>query len=95
MSSSSEGSSGPHTPFDVPVVGEYVDMFLDELPRLPPPWEVEFNIELVPREVLVSKASYQLSPMKLKELKKQLEELLECGFFTLGCASVVYEEEGW
>ena len=70
MSSSSESSSGPRNPFDVPVLGEYMDMFPDELPELPPLQEVEFGIKLVPGVVPISKALYQLSPIELKELKK-------------------------
>ena len=61
---------GLGTPFDVPIVGEYVDVFLDELPRLPPLWKVEFGIKLVLRVIPISKAPYQLSPAELKELKK-------------------------
>ena len=58
VSSSSESSSDLRTPFHVPIMGEYVDVFLDELLGLPPPWEIEFDIELVPRAVLISKALY-------------------------------------
>ena len=33
---------------DIPVVCEFPDVFLDELPGLPPDRDVEFKIELVP-----------------------------------------------
>ena len=33
---------------DIPVVCEFPDVFLDELPRLPPDRDVEFKIELLP-----------------------------------------------
>jgi hypothetical protein len=33
---------------DIPVVYEFLDVFPDDLPRLPPDREVEFKIELIP-----------------------------------------------
>nr|GFD63378.1 putative reverse transcriptase domain, aspartic peptidase domain protein [Tanacetum cinerariifolium] len=42
--------------------------------------EVEFNIELIPGEEPISKAPYRMAPVDLKELKDQLQELLEQGF---------------
>nr|GFD34187.1 putative reverse transcriptase domain-containing protein [Tanacetum cinerariifolium] len=56
------------------------DVFPDELPGIPPVREVEFNIELIPGAEPISKASYRMAPVKLKELKDQLQELLERGF---------------
>ncbi|MCI19658.1 RNA-directed DNA polymerase (Reverse transcriptase), partial [Trifolium medium] len=47
---------------------------------LPPEREVEFTIELVPGTSPISMAPYQMSASELKELKKQLEELLEKKF---------------
>ena len=62
------------------VVSEFVDVFPDELPGLPPHREVEFGIDLVPGATPISKAPYRLSPAELKELKQQLQELIESGF---------------
>nr|GFC04953.1 retrotransposable element Tf2 [Tanacetum cinerariifolium] len=42
--------------------------------------EVEFNIELIPGAEPISKAPYRMAPIELKELKDQLQELLERGF---------------
>nr|GFB05759.1 zinc finger, CCHC-type, retrotransposon Gag domain protein [Tanacetum cinerariifolium] len=56
------------------------DVFPDELPGIPPVREVEFNIELIPRSEPISKAPYRIAPIDLKELKDQLQELLERGF---------------
>ena len=61
--------SDSRVPYDVPVVSEFVDVFPDELPGLPPHREVEFGIDLAPGVVPISKASYRLSPAELKELK--------------------------
>nr|GFB85535.1 putative reverse transcriptase domain-containing protein [Tanacetum cinerariifolium] len=47
---------------------------------LPPEREVEFTIELIPGAQPISKAPYKMAPVELKELKDQLQELLECDF---------------
>jgi len=39
---------------EIPVVREYSDVFLDDLPRMPPDCNVEFAIELQPRTVPIS-----------------------------------------
>ncbi|KAG8492907.1 hypothetical protein CXB51_010118 [Gossypium anomalum] len=64
----------------VPVVCDYPDVFPEELPGLPPVQEVEFGIELVPGTTPISTASYRMAPTKLKELKTQLQELMDRGF---------------
>ncbi|KAA0060279.1 pol protein [Cucumis melo var. makuwa] len=63
-----------------PVVGDYPDVFSEELPGLPPHREVEFAIELEPGTVPISRAPYRMAPAELKELKVQLQELLDKGF---------------
>ncbi|KAL0559074.1 hypothetical protein IC582_003663 [Cucumis melo] len=63
-----------------PVVRDYPDVFLEELPGLPPHREVEFAIELEPGTVPISRAPYRMAPAELKELKVQLQELLDNGF---------------
>nr|GEW55360.1 putative reverse transcriptase domain, aspartic peptidase domain protein [Tanacetum cinerariifolium] len=62
---------------DQPIVLEFPDVFPDELPGIPPVREVEFNIELIPGAEPISKAPYRMAPVELKELKDQLQELLE------------------
>nr|GFD06568.1 putative reverse transcriptase domain-containing protein [Tanacetum cinerariifolium] len=59
---------------------QFSDVFPDELPGIPPVREVEFNIELIPGSEPISKAPYRMAPIELKELKDQLQELLERGF---------------
>ncbi|KAL0551923.1 hypothetical protein IC582_011016 [Cucumis melo] len=63
-----------------PVVRDYPDVFPEELPGLPPHREVEFAIELQPGTVPISRAPYRMAPAELKELKVQLQELLDKGF---------------
>ena len=54
---------------DIAVVKEFPDVFLDEIPGMPPNREVEFSIDLVPGISLISIAPYRIAPAKLKELK--------------------------
>ena len=58
------------------VLHEFEDVFVEEVPGLPPSREVEFSIDLVPGTGLVSMASYHMALAKLVELKSQIEGLL-------------------
>jgi len=57
-------------------VHEFRDVFLEEVPGLPPNREVEFSIDLVPRTSLVWMTPYRIALAELVELKNQIEELL-------------------
>jgi hypothetical protein len=61
----------------IPVVCEYLDVFLDEFPRIPPDRDIEFAVELQPGTAPISKRRYRMPPAELTELKKQLQELLD------------------
>nr|GFC37913.1 putative reverse transcriptase domain-containing protein [Tanacetum cinerariifolium] len=65
---------------DVPVICNFPEVFPDDLPRLPPPRQVEFKIKLIPGAAPVARAPYRLAPSELKELSNQLKELSEKGF---------------
>ena len=65
---------------DIAVVKEYPDVFSEELPGLPPDREIEFFIDLLPGSGHISKAPYRMAPAEMKELKEQLQELLDKGF---------------
>ena len=56
-------------PEDTRLVCEFLDVFPEDLPGLPPHREVEFVIELAPGTEPVSKAPYRMAPAELKELK--------------------------
>ncbi|KAL5564584.1 hypothetical protein UlMin_027748 [Ulmus minor] len=62
------------------VVGEYPDVFPDELPGLPPEREIEFCIDLIPGTSPISISPYRMAPTEMIELRKQLQELLDRGF---------------
>ena len=65
---------------DVPVINEFIEVFPEELPRIPPDREITFEIELLPGTTPISKAPYRMAPAELKELQTQLQELLDKGF---------------
>ncbi|GJX94440.1 putative reverse transcriptase domain-containing protein [Tanacetum coccineum] len=68
---------------DVYVIRDFLEVFPDELLRLPPPRQVEFRIDLVSRAAPVARAPYRLAPSEMRELSEQLQELLEKGFIRL------------
>ncbi|GJW80468.1 putative reverse transcriptase domain-containing protein [Tanacetum coccineum] len=65
---------------DVPIVQDFPEVFPEDLPRLPPTRQVEFQIDLVPGNAPVARAPYRLAPSELKELSTQLQELSNKGF---------------
>ena len=52
------------------VVCEFLDIFSEDLPRLPPVREIEFSIEIMPGTAPISKAPYRMASIELAELKK-------------------------
>nr|XP_027090339.1 uncharacterized protein LOC113711372 [Coffea arabica] len=65
---------------NVPVVCEFPELFPEELTSLPPERDIEFKIDLHPGAEPISKTPYRMAPAELKELKTQLQELLNLGF---------------
>jgi hypothetical protein len=65
---------------DIPMVCNYPDVFFSEIIGLPPDREVEFSIDLIPGTQPIHKAPYRMAPSELRELKEQLQELLDRGF---------------
>ncbi|XP_055814461.1 uncharacterized protein LOC129884138 [Solanum dulcamara] len=65
---------------DIPTVCDFPEVFPEDFPGLLPEREVEFPIELIPGSTPISITPYRMAPAELKELKTQLQELLEKGF---------------
>nr|GFC25429.1 putative reverse transcriptase domain-containing protein [Tanacetum cinerariifolium] len=65
---------------DVPIIREFPEVFLEDLPGLPPARQVEFLIDLVPGAAPVARALYRLAPAEMQELSTQLQELSDKGF---------------
>jgi hypothetical protein len=65
---------------NIRVVRDFPDVFLEEVPGMPPDRKVEFVIDLLPGTAPISKRPYRMSVEELKELKKKLTELQEAGY---------------
>jgi len=65
---------------NIPIVQEFPDVFAEEIPGMPPPREVEFCIDFIPGATPISRALYRMALAELKELKTQLDELVEKGY---------------
>ncbi|XP_060965314.1 uncharacterized protein LOC133034278 [Cannabis sativa] len=70
----------PLKPENVHIVCEFEEVFPKDLPGLPPDREIEFVIELASSTAPISRARYRIAPNELKELKAQLQDLLDKGF---------------
>ena len=52
-----------------PVVCEFLEVFPKDLPRVPPEWEIDFRIDLLPDTHPISISPYKMAPTELKKLK--------------------------
>nr|GFA39154.1 hypothetical protein [Tanacetum cinerariifolium] len=59
---------------DVPIVREFLEVFPEYFPGLPPARQVEFQIDLVPGATPVARAPYRLAPAEMQELSTQVRE---------------------
>ncbi|GKC51644.1 putative reverse transcriptase domain-containing protein, partial [Tanacetum coccineum] len=75
-----EDKSGEKRLKDVPIVRDFLEVFPEDLPGIPPTRQVEFKIDLVPGAAPVARAPYRLAPSEMKELSDQLQELSDKGF---------------
>ncbi|KAA0045370.1 DNA/RNA polymerases superfamily protein [Cucumis melo var. makuwa] len=71
-------------PKDIPMVNEFLDVFSTGLSGMPRDREVEFIIELLAGTSPISQALYRMAPSELKELKVQLQELVDKGYVRPG-----------
>jgi hypothetical protein len=83
---------------NIRAVRDFLDVFPEELPGMPPDTKVEFVIALLPGTAPTFKRPYRRSVEELKGLKKQLTELQEAGYlrlssFTLWSTGSICTEE--
>jgi hypothetical protein len=83
---------------NIPIVCEFPDVFLDDLPSLPLDSDVEFVIELKPSTTPISRRGYRMPPKELAKLKTQLQELLDKGFIQpssslWGCPAIFVKKD--
>ena len=62
------------------VVKDFSNVFPEELPGIPLVREVDLSIEILLGITPTFRAAYRMAPTELKELKIQLQELLDKGF---------------
>jgi hypothetical protein len=62
------------------VIEEFMDVFPEELPGMPPERGVEFYIDLIPGTAPIAKRPYRMAPTELAELKLQITELQQKGY---------------
>ena len=58
------------------IVSDFLDVFVNELPGLPPKREIEFTIDFYLGTEPISIVPYRMTPLELQELRKQLDYLL-------------------
>ena len=76
-----DGSGDPMLKEIKAVLNKFKDMLPPELPkRLPPRREEDYKIKLESRAKPPIIGSYRMASLKLEELRKQLNELLDAGF---------------
>ena len=75
ISATSKGSAS-----DVAIVQDFTDVFPEDLPGMPIDREIDFCIDVIPGAQPVSKIPYRMATVELKELKTQLQELLDKNF---------------
>jgi hypothetical protein len=80
------------------IVREFLDVFPDDLPGMPPERAIKFKIELQPGTAPIAKAPYKMSPMEMRELKIQLQGLLDIGYIRpstspWGCSALFVEKK--
>jgi hypothetical protein len=51
-------------------VEEFLDVFPDDLPGMPPNRDIEFIIELLPETTSIAKCPYRMGVNELEEFKK-------------------------
>ena len=84
---------------DISVVREFSCPFPYDLPSVLIEREIKFGIDVMPETQLISRALSRMAPVELKELKTQLQELLDSRFIRpsvlpWGCIGSIFDEEG-
>ncbi|XP_070054141.1 uncharacterized protein [Nicotiana tomentosiformis] len=61
----------------IPVVREFPEVYPADMPRMPPDRDIDFCIDLASGTQPISIPPYHMAPPELKELKEQLQDLLD------------------
>jgi hypothetical protein len=76
----------------------YIATLPNDIPGMLPERAMEFKIEIQPGTAAISKAPYKMSPVEMKELKIQLQGLLDKGYIRpstspWGCLALFVEKK--
>ncbi|WMV08475.1 hypothetical protein MTR67_001860 [Solanum verrucosum] len=71
----------------IPVVAKFNEVFPTNLPSIPQYRDIDFYIDLEPGTRPISFPPYRMAPIELRELKAQIQELLDKGFIHLSASS--------
>jgi hypothetical protein len=77
---------------------EFLDVFPEDMPSMPPNRDVEFTIELQAGTAPISRRPYKMTPKELAKPKLQLKELLDKGYIHLssspwGCPALFVKKK--
>ncbi|WMV58447.1 hypothetical protein MTR67_051832 [Solanum verrucosum] len=64
----------------IPLVSEFSEVFPNDLPGMPLDRDIDFYIDLEPSTYPISIPPYCMAPTELREIKAQIQELLDKGF---------------
>ena len=73
---------------EIPIVCDYPNVFLEELPELPPQREIEFAIDVVQGATPASITPYRMSLVELKELKPPVARIIREGIYSSECITM-------
>ena len=81
-------------------MNEFPDVFLEDLPGIPPEHEIDFGVDLDPNTKPISIALYRMEPSELKEFLLQSKDLLNKCFIQprispWGARVLFLEKKGW
>ena len=65
---------------NIPIVQEFQDVFPEEIIGLTLRRDIDFIIEIIPREAPMCRSPYRMSVPELTKLKMQFQELMDKGY---------------
>lgn len=75
-----DSNSEGHSLHFISVVNEFLKVFPNDLPGVPPDREIDFRINLVLGTCPIFIPPYRMTPVELKEIKEKLRDILDKGF---------------
>jgi hypothetical protein len=85
---------------NISVIEEFMDVFPEELPGMPPERGVEFYIDLIPGIALIAKRPYRMAPLRVSRIKTPdrratTKRVHPSQFVSLGSTRPFCHQKGW